>query len=109
MCILGRQSHRPLCRCEAPMSLYLAGSLSSEKLIQLCRMAKAFEFLETYAHRDAEECAKAIAVLPEDMNENWRLFIDSGAFTTWAKGSEVDLGAYIQFCKDLKAKAKCPV
>lgn len=89
------------------MILYLAGSLSPERLIAMGRKAQAFTFLETYAHRDAQECAKAIAVLPAQ--EKWRLFIDSGAFTSWAKGKPVDLTAYIAFCKELKAKAQCPV
>lgn len=91
------------------MILYLAGSLSPERLTKIGRMAGAYTFLETYAHRDAQECAKYISQLPRTETEGWRMFVDSGAFTLWAKGGKVDLDAYISFCKELKAKAKCPI
>lgn len=31
------------------------------------------------------------------------LIIDSGAFTVWTKGSQIDIDKYAQFCKDIKA------
>jgi hypothetical protein len=82
------------------MILYLAGSLGADKLERLANRAHATNFLETFAHKDAQECARSLA------NEShMRLFVDSGAFTAWSKGTKIDIDEYIKFCHEIKAKA----
>jgi hypothetical protein len=44
-----------------------------------------------------------------DLDETDNLIVDSGAFTMWTKGKEVNLDEYIEFCKKIKAIAKCKI
>lgn len=90
-------------QCDQDMILYLAGSLSPTQLEKLALKAGAKDFLETFAHKDARECAKHLGSKFSDM----RLFIDSGAFTAWAKGTTIDIDEYIKFCKEMLAVSKC--
>jgi len=64
--------------------------------------ARANNFLFTFAHSGARQCAKHFCVQPQR-----RIFIDSGAFTVWTKGKKVNLDQYIAFCKEIKSMAKC--
>src|SRR5208283_1592684 len=38
-----------------------------------------------------------------------RIFVDSGAYSTWSKNKIINVDKYIAFCKDVLSKAKCPV
>jgi hypothetical protein len=84
------------------MIYYLAGSPSPLHLEREANRADANHFLFTFAQSGARQCAKYFCVQPQR-----RLFIDSGAFTLWNSGGEVDLGEYITFCKQIKSMAKC--
>ncbi len=102
------------------MLLYLAGSLSPEKLEMCADRAPLHapirknvqwdqktspNFLFTFAHADARKCAEYFCVQP-----NRRIFIDSGAYTVWSKGKKpIDINEYIAFCKKIQGLAKCPV
>ena len=81
------------------MILYLAGSLGADKLERLAHRAHATNFLETFAHKDAQACARSLAG-----ERGMKLFVDSGAFTAWAKGTKIDIDEYIKFCHEIKTK-----
>src|SRR6266852_1674339 len=61
-------------------------------------------FLFSFFQPDARECARYFCRQPQR-----RLFIDSGAYTAWSKGTPVDINDYIVFCKAIQKHAKCPV
>lgn len=44
-------------------------------------------------------------ILPK-LDKTNALLVDSGAFTAWTKGKQVDLEAYIKFCKEVMGKTK---
>lgn len=86
------------------MILYLAGSTGTKRFGQVADKAGANNFLFTFAHSDARRCAEHFCTQPQR-----RIFVDSGAFSAWVKGSKVNLGEYIVFCKQIMKTAKCPV
>jgi hypothetical protein len=86
------------------MICYLAGSPSLVQLEKAAEKAKANNFLFTFAQSGARQCAKHFAKQP-----NRRLFIDSGAFSIWSNGAEVDFKAYLEFCKNILATARCKI
>lgn len=53
-------------------------------------------FLESYHYIKNEKALKKIR------GDNMRIFLDSGAFTAWSKGIEIDLDEYIDFCHEHK-------
>jgi hypothetical protein len=71
---------------------------------------KSPNFLFTFAHKDARECAKHFCEQPHR-----RILVDSGAFTQWKKGTPVGdeydkyFTEYIDFCKEIQRRATCPV
>jgi hypothetical protein len=84
--------------------LYVAGNLQLEMLEKIAGRAKANHFLCSFADPSARKSAKHFCT-----QHHRRIFVDSGAFTAWAKGKKVDLGQYMAFCKQIIDKAKCPV
>jgi len=84
--------------------LYLSGSTTPTRLEHIANKAGANHFLFTFAHQDAQDCAKHFCLQPDR-----RTFIDSGAYSVWSNGGNVDLAAYIAFCKEIMGMAECPV
>ena len=87
------------------MILYLAESnLPPKQLDRLADKAGANNFLFSFAYSQARKSAEHFCIQPYR-----RVFIDSGAYTTWTKGKKVPLEEYIHFCKQIMGMAKCPV
>jgi hypothetical protein len=57
----------------------------------------------SYAYKNA--FPKTIEFL-EPLHPDGRLIVDSGAFTAWSKGEQIDLQAYGEFCLELLEKVK---
>ena len=96
------------------MILYLAGNMGEERFEQIANRAHANHFLFTFA--GAQQCAEYLcskapcALGPgAEYTQSRRIFIDSGAFSVWKRGAEIDLVEYIAFCKRIMGMAKCPV
>ncbi len=88
------------------MILYLAGSLAPVQFLAMADRAGAKNFLFTFADKQPQQCA---IYCVEQRRTDLRLFIDSGAFTAWKQGTPIDLNDYIDFAKEIKKKAICPV
>ena len=103
------------------MLLYLAGYLDvkrqemiADKAAQMVLTGRGRDanwtwvrpnnFLFSFAFEGAKESARHFCAQPHR-----RIFIDSGAYSVWTLGAEVDLGEYITFCKEIQGLAKCPV
>jgi hypothetical protein len=87
--------------------LYLAGSTGINQHERVANKAGANNFLFTFADNSARKCAEHFCTQPQR-----RIFIDSGAFSAWVKGSKgkpIVLNDYIAFCKHIQKLAKCPV
>jgi hypothetical protein len=86
------------------MISYLAGSTSPVRFELYANRSGANNFLFTFAHKDARQCAEYLCTQPQR-----QIFVDSGAFSVWTKGTKVKLGEYITFCKKIMELRKCPV
>ena len=92
------------------MILYCAGNMAPEILAAMAGRTGARNWLETNAHKGSRNCADHFASF-ECMEQRFRLFVDSGAFTVWCKGSKgkaIDHDAYIAYAKDLLYRAVYP-
>jgi hypothetical protein len=87
--------------------LYCAGNMAPEILAAMADRTHARNWLETYAHKGSRDCADHFASF-ECMEQRFRLFVDSGAFTVWCKGKAIDHDAYIAYAKDLVYRAVYP-
>jgi hypothetical protein len=84
--------------------LYIAGNLQVAMLEKIADRAGANHFLCTFADPGARKAAEHFCIQPHR-----RVFVDSGAWTTWTQGEKTDLGKYMAFCKRIMDKAACPV
>jgi len=82
--------------------------MNPQVLAGMAERANAKNWLETYAHKASQNCAKYFASL-ECVHLGFQLFIDSGAFTAWKDGKAIDHDGYIRYAKDLREVAYCPV
>ena len=81
------------------MELYLAGLASSNRMI---------DFVAEYNKNKQDNpigvmCTYAMPKLFEKMikrDENWRIFLDSGAFTVWQSDGKIDIDSYADFLKE---------
>ena len=90
--------------------LYCAGNMAPELLAAMAARTKATNWLETFAHKGSRDCAEHFTSF-ECMEEQFRVFVDSGAFTHWCEGKEVDQAyhdAYIAYAKKLLSRAIFP-
>ena len=76
------------------MELYLAGSASSKKsvegLIHISKSNVLFSYLDGKTATDKYQ----------DIIKPKKLFVDSGAFTAWTKGKEIDVEEYINWINE---------
>ena len=79
------------------MNIYLAGAShqATTKWIQ----DKGYDKLLSYAN-DKSLIEKWITNVKQNGDTGSKLFIDSGAFTMWTKGAEVDVDKYIQWLNE---------
>jgi hypothetical protein len=82
------------------MIYYLAGNPGLKQLESAANRAHANNFLFTF--KGGRNHAEHFCVQPQR-----RIFVDSGAFSVWNSGKNVDLGDYIVFCKRIMSMAKC--
>jgi hypothetical protein len=90
--------------------LYCAGNMAPEILAAMAERTGAQNWLETYAHKGSRDCADHFTSF-ECMEQRFRLFVDSGAFTFWCKGKAIDHDdhdAYIAYAKNLLYRAVYP-
>lgn len=80
------------------MILYCAGNMNPEVLGEMAERTESRNWLETNAHKGSRD----VAIYFAKDKPKFRLFIDSGAFTAWAKGTEINLDEYIGFCKEIE-------
>src|SRR5437879_6797175 len=76
--------------------------MAPEILAAMAGRTGARNWLETNAHKGSRNCADHFASF-ECMEQRFRLFVDSGAFTVWCKGSKgkaIDHDAYIAYAKE---------
>jgi hypothetical protein len=94
--------------------LYCAGNMATRILAGMAARTNAINWLETYAHKGSRDCADHFASF-ECLEQRFRVFVDSGAFTDWCKGKELGHDAYIDghnayiaYAKDLLSRAVYP-
>lgn len=80
------------------MDLYFAssGNLEMEKILELKQCNRLFTQLE-------KSSIKRCISMKSRRNDR-KLFIDSGAFTSWTKGIDVDVDAYIDYINSLDSE-----
>src|SRR6202008_1037503 len=83
--------------------LYCAGNMNPKILAEMGDRSGAKNWLETNAHKSSRDCAEYMATERFD----FRIFVDSGAFTAWVKHRPINLQEYIAFAQDLSARAMC--
>lgn len=88
------------------MILYIAGAFTPKLYLSMADRAGAKNFLFSFAWEEAQECARYFI---KQRRPELRLLIDSGAFTAWKKATQIDIQHYIQFAKELRSSARCPI
>lgn len=81
--------------------------MAPEILAGMAERTGARNWLETFAHKGSRDCADHFASF-ECMEQRFRLFVDSGAFTVWCGNPIDDHDAYIAYAKDLLYRAVYP-
>lgn len=85
------------------MNLYFATTAMGLMRESALTRAKVKKILVSFAYK--ESLSVALKLL-EKSYPNSKLIIDSGAFTAWSKGEEIDLEAYGEFCLKAIEKVK---
>jgi hypothetical protein len=80
------------------VKIYFAG-VGNEKLVYPDRLPASYPVLESYAYLPL--------VKHQLRREHPDFFLDSGAFTAWSQGKEVDLEEYCDFILEHKDKVTC--
>lgn len=89
---------------QVPLKLYLALSeiRGRESIDGLYRLVGARDFLFSFAY--GANILKEIGSCLDEHSKDISLIIDSGAFSAWNVGREVDINAYAQFCHSVKSR-----
>lgn len=82
------------------MKLYLAGDWSPELHEQVCDAAGEKNLLCTNAAKASRARADHFSTKP-----NYRILVDSGAFTAYKQGTVINLDEYIAYAKELTKRA----
>lgn len=80
------------------MILYCAGSMN--ELLEMGERSGAKNWLQTFAGTSAQALARRM-VESNNCGGDWLLFVDSGAFSVWRNGKQMDLSAYIAFAREI--------
>jgi hypothetical protein len=83
------------------MILYNAGNLNPITLCEMALRRNAMYWLETNAHRGSRETAEHF-IGWQCAEHDFKVFIDSGAFTAWSKGTPINHDEYITYMKFLR-------
>jgi hypothetical protein len=88
------------------MNVYSASRTESsvEKMAAMAEKSGQNHFLLSFFDKAAQRFARHFC-----QQRHHKMIIDSGAFSAWTKQKPVDIGDYIEFCKEITLTAKCPV